>query len=105
MSWSRLDLGVGIIVAPGLDLLWPGISDLVDVLEVEPQTMWRPRPAGGWDLAEPAFDWVAGRDRPVLAHGVGFPVGGCEPPDPDGVALTAACAAVPGARPRRKCRR
>ena len=54
MSWSRLDLGAGVIVAPGLDLIWDQISDLVDVVEVEPQTMWRSRP-GGWDLAEPAF--------------------------------------------------
>ena len=28
MSWSRLDLGAGVIVAPGLDLIWDQISDL-----------------------------------------------------------------------------
>ena len=91
MTWSRLDLGVGIVAAPGLDLLWDGISDLVDVIEVEPQTMWTARP-GGWDLTEPAYEWVAGTGRPTLAHGVAFPVGGCEPPDPAGVALTAVSA-------------
>ena len=26
MSWSRLDLGAGVIVAPGLDLIWDQIS-------------------------------------------------------------------------------
>jgi uncharacterized protein (UPF0276 family) len=93
MSWSRLDLGVGIVAAPGLDLLWGGINDLVDVIEVEPQTMWTPRPGGGWDLTEPAYEWVAATGRPALAHGVAFPVGGCEPPDPAGVALTAVSAA------------
>jgi uncharacterized protein len=97
VSWSRLDLGVGVIVAPGLDLLWDGICDLVDLVEVEPQTMWRPRPEGGWDLAEQAFQWVEGLGVPTLVHGVGFPVGGCEPPDPEAVALTAACAGRLGA--------
>lgn len=58
--------------------------------------MWLPRP-GGWDLVEPAFRWVETRGRPALVHGVGFPVGGCEPPDPAGVALTAGCAARLGA--------
>jgi uncharacterized protein len=96
MSWSRFDLGAGVIVAPGLDLIWDQISDLVDVVEVEPQTMWRSRP-DGWDLVEPAFRWVEGLGLPTLVHGVGFPVGGCHPPDPVGVALTAECAARLGA--------
>ena len=96
MSWSRFDLGAGVIVVPGLDLIWDQVSDLVDVVEVEPQTMWRSRP-GGWDLVEPAFQWVEALGRPTLVHGVGFPVGGCHPPDPAGVALTAECAARLGA--------
>jgi uncharacterized protein (UPF0276 family) len=89
MTWSRLDLGVGLVAAAGTDLLWPGIADLVDVIEIEPQTMWLPRPGGGWELVEAAYEWVAGLGRPALAHGVAFPVGGCQPPDPGGVALTA----------------
>jgi uncharacterized protein (UPF0276 family) len=93
VTWSRLDLGVGIVAAPGLDLLWDGISDLVDVIEVEPQTMWATRPGGGWELTEPAFEWAVATGRPALAHGVAFPVGGCEPPDPAGVALAAESAA------------
>jgi len=97
MSWSRPGLGVGVIVTTGLDLLWEGIGDLVDVVEVEPQTMWRPRPDGGWDLLEPAFRWVEDLGIPALVHGIGFPVGGCEPPDPAAVALTARCAARLGA--------
>ena len=35
---ARLDLGVGIVALGGLDLFWPDIADLVDVVEVEPQT-------------------------------------------------------------------
>jgi uncharacterized protein (UPF0276 family) len=89
MSWSRLDLGVGLVAAAGADLLWPGIADLADVVEIEPQTMWRPLPGGGWQLSEAAYEWAAGLGRPALVHGVAFPVGGCQPPDPAGVALTA----------------
>jgi len=92
MTWSRFDLGVGIVVSAGLDVLWDGIRHLVDVVEVEPQTMWIPRQDSGWDLHEEAFRWVEGRQVPAIAHGVGFPVGGCEPPDPVGVALAAVSA-------------
>jgi len=74
-------------------LLWDDIRHLVDVVEVEPQTMWIPRRDTGWDLIEEAFCWVEGLGVPVIAHGVGFPVGGCEPPEPAGVALAAFSAA------------
>ena len=89
MPWSRLDLGVGLVAAAGADLLWPGVAGLADVVEIEPQTMWRPLPGGGWQLSQAAYEWAAGLGRPALAHGVAFPVGGCQPPDPAGVALTA----------------
>lgn len=98
---SRPDLGVGVIATTGLDLVWSEVADLVDVVEVEPQTMWTPRHGPddetGWEINEPAFHWVESRDRPTLVHGVGFPVGGCTTPDPAGVALTARCAARLGA--------
>jgi uncharacterized protein (UPF0276 family) len=92
MTWSRLDLGVGLVVSAGLDLIWDGIRHLADFVEVEPQTMWIPRSGTGWDLIEEAYHWVEGLRVPVVAHGVGFPVGGCEPPEPAGVALAAHCA-------------
>ncbi len=87
---DRLDLGVGIVALGGLDLLWPAIADLVDVVEVEPQTLWDEVP-GGWVPNEEANAWLRGLDRPLLAHGVGFPVGGQVEPDPRGVALFAEC--------------
>ena len=89
MTWLRLDLGVGIVVSAGLDLLWGDIRHLVDVVEVEPQTMWTPRQDAGWDLIEQAFRWVEDLHVPTIAHGVGFPVGGCEPPESAGVTLAA----------------
>ena len=92
MTRARRDPAVGVVATTGLDLLWEDVADLVDVIEVEPQTMWMPRPGGGWDIAEPGFRWVEACAKPTLVHGIGFPVGGCEPPDPRGVALIAACA-------------
>ncbi|WP_067842792.1 DUF692 domain-containing protein [Mycolicibacterium wolinskyi] len=94
---SRPGLGVGVIATTGLDLVWDDIAHLIDVVEVEPQTMWHPRDGNGWDVSEPAFKWLESRGRPTLVHGVGFPVGGCEAPDPQGLALTAACAQRLGA--------
>ena len=92
MTPARRNPAVGVVATTGLDLVWEDVADLVDVVEVEPQTMWTPRPGGGWDIAEPGFRWVEACAKPTLVHGIGFPVGGCEPPDPGGVALTAACA-------------
>ncbi|MDQ6727779.1 MAG: DUF692 domain-containing protein, partial [Actinomycetota bacterium] len=92
MSWSRLDLGVGLVALAGTDLLWEGIADLVDVVEVEPQTIWRSLPSGGWALDDSAFEWLDHIERPKLSHGVGFPVGGTVAPDPVGIRHAAASA-------------
>jgi uncharacterized protein (UPF0276 family) len=89
MSWSRLDLGVGLIALAGIDLLWNEIEDLVDAIEVEPQTIWESQPSGGWELSEEACAYVKSLNRPVLSHGVGFPVGGMLAPDNYGVDLAA----------------
>ena len=85
MTWSRLDLGVGIIALGTLDHLWAGIADLVDVVEVEPQTLWVSGPGGAQHIAPEPLDWLRGCGRPLLAHGVGFPVGGTQAPDRGGV--------------------
>lgn len=92
MAWSRLDLGVGLVATAGLDKLWEEVADLVQVVEVEPQTLWDRRPGGGWELQEPGFAWLSGLPVPRIAHGVGFPVGGTTAPDPAGVGLAATSA-------------
>jgi uncharacterized protein (UPF0276 family) len=92
MNWSRLDLGVGVVAVPGIDSIWSEIADLVEVVEVEPQTFWERRAGGGWQLSEPSFEWLEGFGRPTVVHGVGYPVGGSVRPDPDGVELTAVSA-------------
>lgn len=88
MAWSRLDLGVGLIAVEGVDLLWPAIEDLVDVIEVEPQTLWD-HAAGGWRIGREPLQWLRSRRRPLLSHGVGFPVGGTVAPDSEGVRASA----------------
>lgn len=85
----RLDLGVGLIALGAVDVVWPDIADLVDVVEVEPQTLWRGAYGDQRRIAEEPLAWLRGLDRPLLSHGVGFPVGGTTPPDPEGVAASA----------------
>jgi uncharacterized protein len=97
VSWPRLELGVGLVALGGIDLIWPEIADLVDVVEVEPQTIWLPAAAGGWQLDPAASGWLTTIGRPLLSHGVGFPVGGTVPPDLKGVRAAAESARRLGA--------
>lgn len=94
MGWPRLELGVGVVALGGIDLIWTQIADLVDVVEVEPQTIWLPPP---WRLDPAPFGWLTSIDRPLLSHGVGFPVGGTVSPDPAGVRAAAESARQLGA--------
>lgn len=89
MTWSRLDLGVGLIAVEGIDLLWPAIQELVEVLEVEPQTLWDHTDGGGMRIGRAALDWLRTCRRPLLSHGVGYPVGGTVAPASDGVRASA----------------
>jgi len=97
VGWPRLELGVGLVALGGIDLIWPEIADLVDVIEVEPQTIWLPATTGGWELDPAALEWVQATGRSVLSHGVGFPVGGTVPPDLRGVQAAAESARRLGA--------
>ncbi len=81
--------GVGLIVTGGVDLLWRDVEDLVDVLEVEPQTLWDGNDGHGARIARDALRWLRSTQRPLLSHGVGYPVGGTSPPDPEGVRAAA----------------
>ena len=97
MTWSRLDLGVGIIALGSLDHVWSEIADLVDVVEVEPQTLWLSGREGGRHIPPEPLAWLRGCGRPLLAHGVGFPVGGTQAPDLGGVRAAARSARDLGA--------
>ena len=88
---TRLDLGVGLALVPGLVDELEAVSDLVECLEVEPQTFWTETgdPDRPYRLAADLVEPVAGRYDAVLAHGVSAPVGGSRPPAPAVVSLFA----------------
>lgn len=75
-------VGVGVVHVPGLEPLFePGV-DLVDVVEIEPETLWR-GPAEMFtphqllvDVERHAGDWKG----PRLVHSVGFGMGGSARP-------------------------
>lgn len=81
---SRFDLGVGLALMPGLIDAIDSVVDLVDCLEVEPQTFW-------WETGDAAEPYRLERDEiisltrrfdAILAHGVSSPVGGSRRPHP-----------------------
>ena len=81
------DLGVGIVYIPGVGKLLE--DDLaIDVIEVEPQTLWRRRNK----RYEPDGDVVgliSALPQKKLVHGVGCPVGGSVPHEEEQIALFA----------------
>jgi uncharacterized protein len=77
-------LGVGLVYIPGLETLIESRDGLVQVLELEPQALWRQFPdrsqpyANQTDLLNIFSKWPQHK----IVHGVGFPVGGSRLPDP-----------------------
>ena len=82
---SRLDLGVGLALMPGLLDELERVADLVDCLEVEPQTFWMETadPRQPFRLVTDGIDELRKRFPTILAHGVTSPVGGSQPPSAD----------------------
>ncbi len=77
------DLGVGIIYFSGFEDIVASNSDLIQVIEIEPQTFWY-RNRSELDpfvFDENKVDYLKGLKKQVLFHGVGFPVGGTIQPD------------------------
>jgi uncharacterized protein (UPF0276 family) len=76
-------LGVGLTHFPGLSPVLEECAGLIDLLEIEPQTFW----FEGGDVGdafwvnESVLEALTALPFPKLIHGVGFPVGGTEPPD------------------------
>jgi uncharacterized protein len=75
-------LGVGLTYVPGIEPLLEADDGLIDVLEIEPQTLWFGRGAQGFRVDEGALERIHGYTCAKLLHGVGFPVGGIHLPDP-----------------------
>ncbi|MEU6232220.1 DUF692 family multinuclear iron-containing protein [Kitasatospora sp. NPDC047058] len=80
-------LGVGLTHVPGAEPLLDACADLLEVVEIEPQALWRARPDGTTGCDEEALRRLADLPGARLLHGVGNPVGGCRPPDPRQTAL------------------
>ena len=74
-------LGVGIVYFPGLEAVLKAGEDLINVVEIEPATIWYKRSNGHFHVNQQALDFIANLPFHKLIHGVGFPVGGTIPPD------------------------
>jgi uncharacterized protein len=72
------ELGIGIVYSSGLEPLLEAHPEVVDVLEIEPQTTWLERPdRPGEILVRPEVDdHLAGLPFRKLIHSIGTPVGG-----------------------------
>src|SRR3954469_15098836 len=78
------ELGVGVIYLPELVPLLESRPDLVTVLELEPQTLWRYLPDRAMPYVQDRgeLERIAALPQRKLVHGVGFPVGGSRLPAP-----------------------
>jgi|SRR5580765_389745 len=78
------ELGVGLNWFPELDSVLKANKELVDVLEVEPQSLWRrQKDAEGLVIDQAALAALRRYQLPMLAHSVALPVGGTLPPSGD----------------------
>lgn len=77
------ELGVGITYSPAIEPLLEQYPDLVEVIEVEPQTTWierRETPERYW-IADDVLEHIARLPGRKLVHSVGVPVGGTVRPE------------------------
>jgi uncharacterized protein (UPF0276 family) len=74
-------LGVGIVYTPGVEPALADGTDLAQIVEVEPETLWLPAGDGrAGHRIEPTLEENVRRlPQTKLIHGVGFPVGGTKP--------------------------
>lgn len=75
-------LGVGVTYCSGIEPLLASGAGLVNVLEVEPQTLWyHAQGSGDYRLDSLLLERIAGFPCRKLVHSVGCPVGGSRPPE------------------------
>jgi uncharacterized protein (UPF0276 family) len=71
------ELGVGLNWFPDLNSVFRENKELVDVLEVEPQSLWRrDNDTDGLVLDQASLETLRQLRKPMLAHSVALPVGG-----------------------------
>ncbi|WP_225804006.1 DUF692 family multinuclear iron-containing protein [Streptomyces sp. NK15101] len=78
---------MGLTYVPGLDHILHEVADLLDVVEIEPQSLWRVRGDGEIVVDEEVLRRLSDLPGARLLHGVGNPVGGSCLPDPRQTAL------------------
>jgi uncharacterized protein len=82
-------LGVGMVYWPTLDPLLREPNSLIDVLEVEPQTLWHKLsdPQHPYVVDQSAWEHLESLPQAKLIHSVGLPVGGATLPNPEQLPL------------------
>ena len=82
-------LGIGMIFSAALDPFLRRRPEALDVLEIEPQTLWLADDpiTGPFSEYRPALDAFAALPQAKLVHSVGVPLGGTRRPDPGQMAL------------------
>jgi uncharacterized protein (UPF0276 family) len=75
-------LGVGLTYFPALGSFLQRRADLIDVVEVSPETLWLQDGRGGYVCDQVELDRLTEFPSPKVVHGVSNPVGGSVPPDP-----------------------
>lgn len=87
-------LGVGMVFAPALRPFLERRPDALDLLEVEPQTLWIADDpfAGPFFEFTPGIEMIAALPGAKLVHSVGMPLGGTRAPEPAQMRLIRATA-------------
>jgi uncharacterized protein len=82
-------LGVGMVYWPTLDPLLREPNSLIDVVEVEPQTIWHKiaNPNTPYIVDKGVWQHLQSLPQPKLVHSVGLPVGGASLPNPEQLEL------------------
>lgn len=77
------ELGVGITYSSAIEPLLDRDADLVDVIEIEPQTTWLETRSGGepYRVIDQVVKYIAELPVRKIVHSIGAPVGGTVPPD------------------------
>jgi uncharacterized protein len=72
------ELGVGIIYFSGFESILESNLDLIQVVEIEPQTFWYRNKSklDSYSFDENTVNYLLEVNKPTLFHGVGYPVGG-----------------------------
>jgi uncharacterized protein (UPF0276 family) len=75
--------GVGIIYFSGFEPIIAANPDLIQVIEIEPQTFWYRLNNGlaAYAYDEASVQYLQDLQKPVLFHGVGYPIAGTITPD------------------------